>query len=45
MEMNTTKSESILNGLDAMIDGWLGIQGNPCYGSGDSPAYFSRTAD
>ena len=44
METRTTKSGSILDGLDEMIDGWLGVQGDPRYGSGGSPAYFSRTA-
>ncbi|MFO0905730.1 MAG: hypothetical protein U0939_22170 [Pirellulales bacterium] len=37
-------SASILSGIDAIIDGWLGLQGTPRYGSGASPAYFSRSA-
>jgi len=35
---------SILNGLDAMIDVWLGIQGNRRYGKSGKPAYFSKEA-
>jgi len=35
---------SILNGLDAIIDAWLGIQGNPDYGIAGNPAYFSKEA-
>jgi hypothetical protein len=42
--MNSTDIDSILAGLDDLIDEWLGVAGNTRFGTAGLPAYYSRTA-
>jgi hypothetical protein len=44
MNEQREESESILNGLDNLIDKWLGIDGDARFGTAGSPAFHSKTA-